>query len=99
MLSQVSEQYFLSLFLFLSFFSSVSPADGQLAWPYLLILQNIFSKAEITNFPIQSQQAQGQWVYGGPDEDAEVGQMMPGMLPYRASVGIPVQTSEPMQER
>merc|ERR1711962_1461401 len=44
-------------------------------------------------------QVQGQWVYGGPDEDAEEGQMMPAMLPYRASVGIPVQTSEPMQER
>merc|ERR1712109_114970 len=44
-------------------------------------------------------QVQGQWVYGGPGEDAEEGQMMPGMLPYRSSVGIPVQTSEPMQER
>merc|ERR1712141_119651 len=44
-------------------------------------------------------QVQGKWVYGGPDEDAEEGQMLPGILPYRASVGIPVQTSEPLQER
>merc|ERR1712107_958364 len=42
-------------------------------------------------------QVQRQWVYGGPNEDAE-DQIMPGILPYRA-VGIPVQTSEPMQER
>merc|ERR1711992_45466 len=43
-------------------------------------------------------QVQGQWVYGGPNEDAE-DQIMPGILPYRTSVGIPVQTSEPMKER
>merc|ERR1712156_1242794 len=35
-------------------------------------------------------QVQGQWVYGGPDEDAEEGQMMPGMLQERVPwVSVP----------